>query len=165
MFYPCHNNKNKMNINPSPKSIRRGCIRSLKFDTYTTHGLLAEFRGLKDSCHKKKKTKKQEPHQNLPTTREHTKYLNVAHRQWFPIRDLETKTQFFSVPQFLFRPKKFWDKIFFSGSKFFVPKIFLDLQFCWFRNFVVSKIFLTQMFFSDQIFSWTHNLFGTKIFS
>ena len=31
---------------PSPKSIRRGCTRRLKFDTYTTHGLLAEFRGL-----------------------------------------------------------------------------------------------------------------------
>ena len=31
---------------PSPKSIRTGCTGSLKFDTETTHGLLAEFRGL-----------------------------------------------------------------------------------------------------------------------
>ena len=31
---------------PSPKSIRTGCTRSLKFDAQTTHGLLAEFRGL-----------------------------------------------------------------------------------------------------------------------
>ena len=41
MFYPCHkkkkkkkkNKKNKKNKNPSPKSIRRGSARRLKFDT------------------------------------------------------------------------------------------------------------------------------------
>ena len=31
---------------PPPKSIRRGFTRSLKFDTLTTHGLLAKLRGL-----------------------------------------------------------------------------------------------------------------------
>ena len=31
---------------PPPKSIRRGCTKRLKFDTETTHGFLAEFRGL-----------------------------------------------------------------------------------------------------------------------
>ena len=31
---------------PSPKSFTTGCTRSLKFNTQTTHGLLAEFRGL-----------------------------------------------------------------------------------------------------------------------
>ena len=31
---------------PPPKSIITGCTGSLKFDTQTTHGLLAEFRGL-----------------------------------------------------------------------------------------------------------------------
>ena len=53
MFYPCHKNKNnkkknnkKNKKNPSPKSIRRGSARRLKFDTKTTHGVLAEFRGL-----------------------------------------------------------------------------------------------------------------------
>ena len=43
LFQPCHNKKNK---NPSPKSIRRGCTRSMKFEGQTTHGLLAEFRWL-----------------------------------------------------------------------------------------------------------------------
>ena len=32
---------------PPPKSIRRGCTRSLKFYVYTTHGLLPEFKGLR----------------------------------------------------------------------------------------------------------------------
>ena len=41
LFYPCHNKNN-----PSPKSTRRGWARTLKFDTYTTHGLFAEFKGL-----------------------------------------------------------------------------------------------------------------------
>ena len=65
MFYPCHKkNKNKNNKkknknyikkfnkkkknnnkNPSPKSIRKESARRLKFDTYTTHGLLDECRG------------------------------------------------------------------------------------------------------------------------
>jgi len=54
LFYPCHKKKkknknkkkNKKNKNPPPKSIRRGCTRRLKFDAWTIHGLLAEFRGL-----------------------------------------------------------------------------------------------------------------------
>ena len=43
LFYPCHKNKNN---NPSSKSISGECTKRLKFDAYTTQGLLAEFRGL-----------------------------------------------------------------------------------------------------------------------
>ena len=39
--------KQEQEEEPPPKSIRRGCTRSLKFDIYTTHGLLAEFKGLR----------------------------------------------------------------------------------------------------------------------
>ena len=45
LSYPCHKKNNNNNNNP-PKSIRKGCTRRLKFDTQTTHGLFAEFRGL-----------------------------------------------------------------------------------------------------------------------
>ena len=51
-LYPCHkkkkkknNNKNKNN-NPSPKSIRRGYTRRLKFEPKTTHGLAVEVENL-----------------------------------------------------------------------------------------------------------------------
>ena len=49
LFYPCHNNKNKnkkKKENPHQNLSEGGCTRRLKFDTQTTHGLLAEFRGL-----------------------------------------------------------------------------------------------------------------------
>ena len=74
---------------PSPNSIKRGCRRSLEFETQTTHGLLAEFRGLRTCVSRRRTTTTRTPPKS--TIREHTKNLIVAHRRCLPIRDLETK--------------------------------------------------------------------------
>ena len=44
--FPLSQQQQQEEEQPPPKSIRTGCTRSLKFDAQTTHGLLAEFRGL-----------------------------------------------------------------------------------------------------------------------
>ena len=66
MFYPYHKKKNNKKNNPSPKSTRRGWARRLKFDTYTTHGLLAEFKELGVRMAYVTRRTRTTPHQNLP---------------------------------------------------------------------------------------------------
>ena len=50
---------------PTPKFIRMGCTRRLKFDIYTTHELLAEFRGIGVQLTHVTRGTKKEPHQNV----------------------------------------------------------------------------------------------------
>ena len=104
MFYPCHKkkkkkkNKKKKNKNPSPKFISGGCTRRLKFDAWTTYGLLAKFRGL-----------------GVQVTREQ----NLLDPKIF-------QTQIFFGPKIFLDPKIFWTHNFFGPKFFFGPKIFLD---------------------------------------
>ena len=128
MFYPCHKNKKKKNKknknkNPPPKSIGWGCTRRLKFDAETSHGLLAEFRGL--GVQVKRRTRRT----SQSTITEHTKNLIVTQR-----RCLLTQTFFepkiFSDPNF-FRAQIFSDSDFFQAQIFVGPKIFCDPKFFW----------------------------------
>ena len=102
MFYPCHkkkNDKKKKKKNPSPKSIRRGSVRRLKFDTYTTHGLWAGFRGLgvqmTDVTRRPRTTRRTPPKYAIT---EHTKNLIVTHRPCLSKAFLDPK--FFQIKNF-----------------------------------------------------------------
>ena len=56
--------KQEQEEEPPPKSIRRGCTRSLKFDIYTTNGLLVEFRGFGvERLMSQEEEEEQQPHQ------------------------------------------------------------------------------------------------------
>ena len=133
LFYPCHkkNNKNKKkNKNPLPKYIRKGSVRRLKFDTQTTHGLLAEFRGL--GVHFTRRTR---------TT-------------------IKIWTQNFVRPTNFFQPQNFFKSEFFFRPKFFGPKLFYDQIFFQNKNFFqTQKFFQTQNFFESKFFQtlifWT----------
>ena len=100
LFYPCHNNKKNKNKNPSPKSIRRGSVIRLKFDTQTNHGLLAEYRGFGVRLtHVTRRTRTSRRTPPKSTITEPTNNLLVTHRWCLP--------------------KKFLDQKFFCDQKFF----------------------------------------------
>ena len=61
LFYPCQKNK-KNNKNPSPKSIKMGCTRRLKFDIQTSHRLSLGGQGPGRPISQEQQ---KEPHQNL----------------------------------------------------------------------------------------------------
>ena len=102
---------------PQPKSIKRGCTRSLKFrlGVQRTH-----------ITRRTRKTKRTPP---KSTIREHTKNLIMVHIMHFlPISDLKTKRPNF-LNKFCFTKNFFWLKTFFepkisSNSQFFGSKFF-----------------------------------------
>ena len=132
MFYPCHNkkNKNKEN-NPSPKSTRWGWVKRLQFDTYTTHRLLAEIKGLwVRMTHVTRRIR----------TRRTPNFFRTQNV-------LEPK---FFGPKVFLKPKICSDqKLFFRRNYFFTYKIYFCTQ-----NFVrTKKNFRTKSFFGPKILS------------
>ena len=68
---------------PTPKFIRSGRTRRLKFGTKTTHGLLAEFRGLGvRRTHVTRRTRRTPPKSAIS---DNTKNIIVTHRRCLPI--------------------------------------------------------------------------------
>ena len=111
LFYPCHKKKKNNNKNPPPKSISGGCARRLKFDAQTTHGLLAEFRGL--GVHVTRRTR---------TT---TKFLDP---KFFQTKIFFSGQKSFFVSKFFSDPNLFSDPNI-SPTKVFKPNSILDLNF------------------------------------
>ena len=109
-----------------------GCTRRLKFDTQTTHRLLAEFRGLRVRM-------------THVTRRTRTKisYLNP---KFFRTQNLFQRQIFFSNPKFYLDPN-IQRTTFFSDSNFFFR---LNI---FFGNFISGpKLFSDPKFFWNQIF-------------
>ena len=122
-----------------------GCTRRLKFDTQTTHRLLAEFRGLRVRM-------------THVTRRTRTKIFFLNPKFFRPKIFFRDKI-FFSNPKFCFDPNFFRTKfffrlkIFFQTQFFFRLKIFFQTQ----KNFW-NFFFVLQIFFRSKIF------FGHRIF-
>ena len=138
-----------------------GSTRSLKFDIYTTHGLLAEFRGLGVwRTHVTRRSRTTTWITPKSTLRGHNENLIVAQRQCLPIRDLATKIlKFFSLPQFLMK------------YFFFRPRIFFRLNIClaqnsfWAQNFfgpalLFPRIYIITSIFQNTKLCWYPKMFG-----
>ena len=105
--------------------MRRECIRSQKFDTKTTHGLLVEFRGLGV----------QRTHFTRTTRTRDQNFVHAQNPFWgqtfFRTKDIfrlkmSWGPKFILNPNFLKGPIFFRTEIFFRPAIFFRPKNFLD---------------------------------------
>ena len=111
----------------------------------TTHGLLAEFRGLGvRRTHVTRRTRRTPPKSAIS---ENTKNIIVTHRRCLPIF-------FLSNSRLSLTQKFFWHKIFSDENFFSDPK-----------NFFVKIFFQTKNFFRSKIIFRPKFLFGHKILS